>query len=387
MIGALHEPVPDVARIAVLRANALGDFIFAIPALEALRVAYPAAELVLLGAPWHARFLRGRPGPVDRVLVVPPAPGIREPEPDESSPKEPASAINAFLAAARAERFDIALQMHGGGANSNPLVADLGARVTAGLRAEDAAPLDRWIRYVYYQPEVMRYLEVAGLVGAVPVTVTPQVAVTVADLAEAHAVAGVPDRPRAALHPGATDTRRRWPPERFAAVADGLAAEGYEVVVTGTSAERELVERVQAAARVTVRPLVGVLSLGGLGGLYAECALVIANDTGPIHLAAAVGTPTVGIFWVGNLINCATPLRARHRPIVSWTVHCPVCGVDCSRDIYPARPGGGDCPHRDSFVTDVPVVEVLEAVADLAREPVAETADAVPSLVVEEPGR
>ncbi|HEX7746391.1 MAG TPA: glycosyltransferase family 9 protein [Micromonosporaceae bacterium] len=382
MIGALHEPVPDVARIAVLRANALGDFIFAIPALEALRVAYPAAELVLIGAPWHARWLQDRPGPVDRVLVVPPAPGIREQGPDE-----PASSMDDFLPAARAERFDIAVQMHGGGANSNPLVSELGARVTAGLRADDAPPLDRWIRYVYYQPEVIRYLEVAGLVGAVPVTVTPQVAVTVADLAEAHAVAGVPDRPRAALHPGATDTRRRWPPERFAAVADQLVADGYEVVVTGTPAERELVERVEAAARVPVRRLVGALSLGGLGGLYAECAVVIANDTGPIHLAAAVGTPTVGIFWVGNLINCATPLRARHRPIVSWTVHCPVCGVDCSRDIYPARPGSGNCPHRDSFVTDVPVVEVLEAVADLAREPVTATGDAVPSLVVDQPGR
>jgi ADP-heptose:LPS heptosyltransferase len=382
MIGTLREPVPDVQRIAVLRANALGDFIFAIPALEALRVAYPGAELVLLGAPWHDRWLRDRPGPVDRVLVVPPATGIRDPGPDE-----PPYSMDDFLTAARDERFDIAVQMHGGGANSNPLVARLGARVTVGLRAEDAPPLDRWMRYVVYQPEVFRYLEVAGLVGAVPVTATPQVAVTVADLAEAHAVAGSPDRPRAALHPGATDSRRRWPTERFAAVADRLVADGYEVVVTGTPAERELVEQVRAAARVPVRPLVGALSIGGLGGLYAECAVVVSNDTGPVHLAAAVGTPTVGIFWVGNVINCATPLRARHRPIVSWTIHCPVCGVDCTRDIYPHRPGTGDCGHRESFVTDVPVEEVLEAVADLGREPAVPALDAVPSLVVDEPSR
>jgi ADP-heptose:LPS heptosyltransferase len=382
MIGTLREPVPEVQRIAVLRANALGDFIFAIPALEALRVAYPAAELILIGAPWHARWLRDRPGPVDRVLVVPPAKGIRDACPDEVP-----SSMDDFLAAARDERFDIALQMHGGGANSNPIVAELGARVTAGLRSPDAPPLDRWMRYVVYQPEVFRYLEVAGLVGAVPVTATPQVAVTVADLAEAHAVAGAPDRPRAALHPGATDTRRRWPAERFAAVADRLVMDGYEVVMTATPAERELVGQVQAAARVPVRPLVGALSLGGLGGLYAECAVVVSNDTGPVHLAAAVGTPTVGIFWVGNVINCATPLRARHRPIVSWTIHCPVCGVDCTRDIYPHRPAAGDCGHRDSFVTDVPVEEVLEAVADLAREPAVPALDAAPSLVVDQASR
>jgi len=364
MIGGGLEPEPDVERIAVLRANALGDFIFAIPALDALRVTYPEAELVLVGAPWHARWLADRPGPVDRVLVVPPSRGIRESDPGESP-----GSMAEFLDAARREQFDLALQLHGGGANSNPVVAGLGARISAGLRADDAPPLDRWLRYVYYQPEVIRYLEVAALVGAQATTVAPYVAVTEADLAEARAVAGEPERPRVALHPGATDPRRRWPAERFAQVTDSLVADGYEVVVTGTPGERDLVAQVVSTARAPVRPLVGALSLGGLGGLYAGCTVVISNDTGPVHLAAAVGTPTVGIFWVGNLINCATPLRARHRPIGSWTIHCPVCGIDCSRDIYPARPGGAGCDHRDSFVTDVPVVEVLEAVADLVSNP------------------
>ncbi|HEX5598666.1 MAG TPA: glycosyltransferase family 9 protein [Micromonosporaceae bacterium] len=353
------RPESDVERIAVLRANGLGDFIFILPALRALRTAYPNAELVLLGAPWHARWLRDRPGTVDRVLVVPPAKGIRGADPGEA-----AGSMPEFLAAARRERFDLALQLHGGGANSNPVVAGLGARLTAGLRAEDAPPLDRWIRYVYYQPEVIRYLEVVGLVGAPVTPVAPYLEVTEADVAEARAVVGEPDRPRIALHPGATDSRRRWPPERFAEVADGLVANGYEVVVTGMPAEQDLVEQVVTTARQPVRPLVGELSLGGLAGLYAECAAVVANDTGPLHLAAAVGAPTVGIFWVGNLINSATPLRARHRPMISWTLHCPVCGVDCTRNLYPARPGG-DCSHRVSFVTDVPTVEVLEAVADL----------------------
>ena len=360
MIGRVRDLVDDVERIAVLRANALGDFIFVLPALEALRACYPDAELVLLGAPWHERLLRDRPGPVDRVLVVPPAPGIRTAGPDER-PED----MERFLARARRERFDLALQMHGGGANSNPLVAALGARVTAGLRAEGAPPLHRWLRYVYYQPEVVRYLEVAGLVGASPTGLVPRLAVTEADLAEARAVVGAPDRPRIALHPGASDPRRRWPPERFAEVADHLAGQGYEVVVTGTPDERDLVGRVVGAARAPVRSLVGSLSLGGLIGCYHDCRVVVANDTGPVHVAAAVGAPTVGIFWVGNLINCAVPLRARHRPIASWTIHCPECGTDCSRDIYPARAGAGTCPHRSSFVTDVPVVEVLEAVTDL----------------------
>jgi ADP-heptose:LPS heptosyltransferase len=360
VLGPVGERVPDVTRIAVLRANALGDFIFILPALESLRAAYPGAEIVLLGAPWHAKLWRDRPGPVDRVLVVPPAPGIRDPDPDE-----PPSTMDDFLAVGRKEGFDLAVQLHGGGANSNPIIAGLGARVTAGLRAADAPPLDRWIRYVYYQHEVIRYLEVVALVGAGATTITPALAVTDADRSEARAVLGEPTLPRVALHPGATDTRRRWPPERFGEVARALVGDGYEVLVTGTPAERETVDAVAEAAGVPVRPQVGTLGLGGLAACYEGCALVVSNDSGPVHLAAAVGTPTVGIYWIGNLINGATPLRARHRPIASWTTHCPVCGIDCTPGIYPHRPGHGDCPHRDSFVTDVPVVEVVEAAREL----------------------
>ncbi|MGC4804754.1 glycosyltransferase family 9 protein [Micromonospora sp. DT233] len=359
-LGPVDGLVPDVRRIAVLRANALGDLIFILPALAALRAAYPQAEIVLLGAPWHAEFWRDRPGPVDRVLVVPPAPGIRAAQPGEA---EPSTAD--FLAAARAERFDLALQLHGGGGNSNPLVTALGARVTAGLRAEGAPPLDRWTRYVYYQHEVLRYLEVVALVGAAATAILPTVAVTDADRAEARRVLGAPPGPRVALHPGATDERRRWPAERFAEVARALVGDGYEVLVTGTPAERDVVERVVAAAGVPLRPQVGTLGLGGLAACYADCALLISNDTGPLHLAAAVGAPTVGIYWIGNLINSGHPLRARHRPIASWTVRCPVCGIDCTPGIYPHRPGDGDCPHQESFVGDVPVIEVVEAAREL----------------------
>ncbi|MET8350623.1 MULTISPECIES: glycosyltransferase family 9 protein [unclassified Micromonospora] len=360
LLGPTAGRVPDVQRIAVLRANALGDFLFVLPALDALRAAYPEAEIVLLGAPWHAKLWRDRPGPVDRVLVVPPAPGIRTPEAGEAE-----SSMDDFLAAATGEGFDLAVQIHGGGANSNPLVSGLGARVTVGLRADDAPPLDRWIRYIYYQHEVIRYLEAVALVGAPATTIVPALAVTDADRAEADQVLGPPDRPRVALHPGASDTRRRWPAERFAEVARELHGDGFEVLVTGTPSEREVVDRVVAAAGVPVRPQVGTLSLGGLAGCYAGCALVVSNDTGPLHLAAAVGTPTVGVYWVGNLINTANPLRGRHRPICSWIVHCPVCGVDCTPGIYPHRPGDGECPHRDSFVSDVPTIEVLEAAREL----------------------
>jgi len=349
------EPVPNVRKIAVLRANGLGDYIVALPALEALRAAYPDAEIVLLGTAWHRAFLAGRPGPVDRVVLVPASRGVNGGEDAEEDP----AALDRFFAEIRRERFDLALQLHGGGRHSNPLVLRLGTRVTAGLRAPDAPPLDRWLPYVYFQHEVLRYLEVVGLVGAGAVTLQPRLAVTEADLAESYRVVPETAAPLVALHPGARDPARRWPPEKFALVGDALTAAGARVVVTGAEDERDVVAAVLDAMRAEAVDACGHLSLGGLAGLLARCRVVVANDTGPRHLAEAVGAATVGIFWCFNLVNFGPLTRARHRPFVSWQLICPMCGADRSQYT---------CPHHPSFVAGIPAEEVAAAALELLRE-------------------
>ena len=92
--------------------------------------------------------------------------------------------------------------------------------------------------------------------------------------------------------------------------------------------------------------------------------MVVANDSGPLHLARAVGTATVGLYWCGNAINAAPATRTRHRPLLSWTVHCPECGADCSTAGHPHRPGDG-CTHRPSFLDQIPVAEAWEEASDL----------------------
>ena len=352
--------VANARRIAVLRANAIGDLVVVLPALDALRAAYPEAEIVLLGKSWHAGFLAERPGPVDRVVVVPPSRGVRE-----DGGHEDALELERFFRAMRRERFDLALQLHGGGRYSNPFVRRLGAVLAAGLKAADAAPLDRWIPYVYYQPEILRFLEVVALVGAEPVGVQPRLAVTERDLAES--LAAVPDTAGrlVALHPGAHDPRRRWPAERFAAVGDALARAGARVLVTGGESEGDLVGAVVASMREPAEGLAGRLSLHGLAGLLSRCALVISNDTGPRHLAEALGTPTVGIYWCGNAINAGPVTRALHRPLLSWVVACPVCGASCTDGPPPARTAGTRCAHNPSFVEEVEVDDVLAHALDL----------------------
>ena len=299
MMRSRCERVLGVRKIAVLRANALGDFIFALPALEALRAAYPRAEIVLLAKKWHATFLEGRPGPVDRVVVVPPCEGVSE-EPATPSTRhslECSAELEQFFEAMAQERFDLAIQIHGGGRYSNPFLLRLGARMNVGLKTRDAVPLDRWVSYISYQPEILRYLEVVSLVGAAPIVLESRISVIEEDLLEAQSVVPESARPLVALHPGAGDPQRRWPTEKFAAVGDALAAVGAQIVVIGTTEEKQLVEAVVTNMKAGAQNLCGRLSLGGLAGLLSRCRVLISNDSGPLHLAAAVGTATVGIYW------------------------------------------------------------------------------------------
>jgi ADP-heptose:LPS heptosyltransferase len=95
--------------------------------------------------------------------------------------------------------------------------------------------------------------------------------------------------------------------------------------------------------------------------VLAAAQALVGNDTGPLHVADALGLRSIGIFWCGNLVNGGPLRRSRHRPMISWTVHCRRCGADCTRDHYPARTGGTACRHPVSFVDNVPVAEVVEA--------------------------
>ena len=353
MLPPTGPVVPGVERLVVLRSNGIGDFVVAVPALSALRAAYPHAEITYLGTAWHPDLLQGRPGPWDRVLVVPPYPGVRGD--DESTRDTPE--VADFLAGQRAERYDLAVQLHGGGGNSNPFLTALGARVTAGSRDAGAPPLDRWTPYVYYQHEVLRFLEVVGLVGAPPVQLEPRLEVTAADRARAADALGPVQGPLVAIHPGASDARRRWPPESFASVGQELAERGARVVLVGHGEDDErAAEAITARMSVPPLDLVGRLSMSAMVGVLERCRVVVGNDSGPRHLAGAVGTATVGVYWCGNLINAGPLTRARHRVGVSFRTTCPVCGAD---------QGHGRCEHDPSFVADVPVEEVLSAALDL----------------------
>jgi ADP-heptose:LPS heptosyltransferase len=357
--------LPDTRKIVVLVPHSVGDFVFTLPALHALRAAYPRAELTLVARAWHRKLLQGRPGPVERVLILPPCPGVGLP-PDAPHDRP---ALLAFLDGMRAERFDLAVQMFGGGRYSNPLVRGFGARLSVGPRADDAPALNRWVRYAVPNNRRLALLEVVALAGAHWPAVGNELEVTDADRREAYdALASAsgyrpgagfePAGPLAVLQPGSTDPRRRWPAESFAAVGDALERAGAVVAINGSAEEAPLVRTVIAHMRRPALDLAGKLSLAGLCGLLDGAALMVSNDTGPLHLGLAVGTPGVGIFWFTNLID-GTPLRQQLlHAALSLRLRCPVCGAENVRE---------RCPHDPSFVDDVPVAQVTSMATSLLR--------------------
>lgn len=348
--------VEGVRQIALLRANGLGDLVFTLPACDALRAAYPNAIITLLGAPWHAALFEERPGPIDRIEIVPVSRGVHG---DEQTPDDE-DALGPFFAEMRRRRFDLALQLHGGGRYSNPFVRRLGARLTVGMQDSGASGLDRPLPYAYWQNEIMRYLEVVSLVGAPPVTLEPSLPVTPHDRARSLEALPETGRPLVVVHPGASDPRRRWPAERFAAVADVLAARGADVAVVGAAGEHELTAKVRRHMSHPADDLGGRLTIGALVGLLSRARLFVGNDSGPLHLAGAVGTATVGIFWCGNMINGGPLTRLRHRAAVSWRIHCPICGTSIV---------DADCGHRPSLVADAPLEQVVKESLDLLDAP------------------
>ncbi len=301
---------------------------------------------MFLGRGWHASFLAGRPGPIDRVIVLPPTKGVSEPPEYRDDPIEQ----ERFFEAMRQEHFDLALQIHGGGRYSNPFLLNLGAKVTVGLKTPDAVPLDRWIPYIYFQSEILRYLEVVSLVGAPPNTLEPRLLLTAPDMNEAWQVVPEREKPLVALHPGAGDPQRRWPPEKFAAVGDALARANAHVVVTGTREEQALVEEVVRTMKAEAQNICERISLGG-------------------------GVATVGLYWCCNLYTAGMLTRACHCPHVSWQVVCPVCGID---RVFKT------CQHRPSFVANIPTHEVRDSALALfhttSSHPCFSSAGAFPSV-------
>lgn len=277
-------------RILVVRTDRLGDVILTLPMFPLLRRCFPDAHLAVLIRRYTAELLEGNPY-IDEVLRY-----------DRDGGLVPFREMCATL---RAQRFDAAIVVY-------PRLR------LAWLMFRSGIPVRIGTGYRYYSPlfnrkvfehrkdarrhEVefnVRLLEEIGC--TVPASWKPEFTIVIPDAVRASieglfASLGVASKDIVVLHPGSGGSAREWPLRNFGALAHRLADCGFAVLVTGTQAEEQKVRAVVSASGGTAMSVAGKCSLKQLAALLQRAKLFVANSTGPLHLAVAMGTPVVGLY-------------------------------------------------------------------------------------------
>ena len=298
-------------RIAVLRALVLGDMLCAVPALRSFRKAFPSAEITLVGLPWAPAFVERFGSYLNDFLELPGYPGLLEREPD-------VRAVPDFLREAQSRSFDLVVQLHGSGEVTNPLALLLGGGRTAGFYPDGGWCPDAEAFAVYPDrgPEPIRLLRLPEFIG-LPVD-GPQLEFPVHDEDRAELAKTAGDLGEyAVVHAGARLPSRRWSAAGFAAVGDALAERGLRVVLSGVEAEAPITAEVADAMSAPAVDLAGRTSLGGLGALLEHARLLVTNDTGVSHMAAALRVPSVVVFTASDPRRWAPLDGALHRVVTA----------------------------------------------------------------------
>jgi ADP-heptose:LPS heptosyltransferase len=293
----LVAPAPEVRevrRILCVKLWGIGNVVLLLPILRALRAHYPAARITFLTLEGNREILADEPS-LDEVRTL----SLR------SLPRFAASFLRAS-ARARREPADLFLDFEQFTRVSGLFGLLSGARQRVGLDT----PLQRrgglYTVRVPYDPtrHMSRVFSDVARAGGVPQFAYEPVPFAVGPAERERAaslVAGAraEGRPVVALHPGSGDNfiGRRWPAENFAALADRLAAEtGAAIFLTGSGDEAPLAAEVARRMRAGATDLSGRLTLRELGAFLEACDLFVGNDTGPVHVASAFGTPVAALY-------------------------------------------------------------------------------------------
>ncbi len=306
---------PPIHNIAVFRALQLGDMLCAIPAIRALRHAYPEAKITLLSLPWAASLLKRFPAYFDAFIHFPGYPGLPEQPFDET-------AWLQFREQVREQSFDLLLQMQGNGTVVNPMLQTLGARQLAGFHNNDSrmhSPL--FMEYPLHIPEIKRHLQLMQHLGIPEQGMQLEFPVLPSDRIETEQLLlPVYDKSYVVIHPGSRGAWRQWPPQYFAAIADYFTEQGYTIVLTGTKDEADITGEVIKCVHHPVIDLTGKTSLVAVGLLIRNAFMLVANCTGVSHIAAATETPSIIVSMDGEPERWG-PLNKDIHTTIDWTQH------------------------------------------------------------------
>ena len=335
-------------RILLLRLERIGDLLMALPAIADARAAAPNAQIDLVVGSWNVDVARSIAG-IDNVLVLD-APWLARGDAGAG----PAALVKAARGWRR-RQYDVALNFEPD-VRSNALMALAGAQWTAGYRsAGGGALLDQALDY---QPRAHTVDNAQRLVRTVlsepKVPARPRLDIPQQQQREAAALLVGRVRPLVAMHVAGGREVKQWDPVRFTTVAARLISDhGATIVLTGGPGDATLVHSVRGAL-----PPSHVVDASNLSNLLAaaavleRCDLMITGDTGPMHLAAAVGTPIVAVFGPSDPRRYG-PRGARDR-IVRVDLPC----APCNRiRLPPARCTG----HIPDCLDLIPADRVLQA--------------------------
>jgi len=346
-------------RILCVRLDSIGDVLMTTPAIRAVKASGIDREITLLTSPAGASVASLIPC-VDEVVVYD-APWLKA-----TNVRVTSAPDHAMIAMLRARQFDAAIIFTVFSQSALPaalacFLADIPLRL-AHSRENPYQLLTTWVPEpepaAGIRHEVERQLSLVDRIGCRVADTRLQLSVPEqarADIRSLLCELGVRDNePWFVLHPGASAASRRYPPDRFAIAARAVAdAQGGHVLVTGDGNESTLIDQVCAQIGDAAIGLAGKLDLASLAALIEASPLLITNNTGPAHIAAAVGTPVVDLYALTNPQH--TPWQVPSR-VLSHDVPCR----NCFKSVCPQ--GHNDCLRR------IAPFEVARAALDLLAE-------------------
>ncbi len=311
-----------IEKVVLVRASRIGDFICAVPAFKALRAALPSARIALIGLPF-VRDLCARLPSVDRFIPFGGFPGIAE------QFFKPARAVR-FFSRIQSEKYDCAVQMHGTGVFSNTYTLMLGARLSAGFIREGDSPgmLDAAFAMPGSGHEIQRLLAFTRFLGAPAVAEAPDFPLLDRDRAKADVLLADAAPPYIGVHLFARKPEKCWPDERFMEAARRLRAGYHGTVILLGGRDNSTAARI-VAGRIgpLCLDLTGMTSIGTLGAVIDRLAVLLTNDSGPAHIAYALGTPTVTIFGETDPERWGPPAHGPFR-VIKRVLPCAPCRED-----------------------------------------------------------
>jgi ADP-heptose:LPS heptosyltransferase len=284
----MKPPAKGQKKILVIKLSAVGDFVLAFPAFERIRAAHPGAHITLLTTPPFESLARSSPF-FDRVEI-------------DGRPSNPFAWLG-LVARLRREKYERVYDLQNSGRTSLIFQAlrpfpPQWSGVAAGASHRHRNP-DRMKMHALERQA--QQLEVAGIWPDAPTrplsASPPDISWILARSPAARPMTSTNPRPVVLLIPGSSAhrTEKRWPIEHYAKLAEILSAKGFDIVIIGSLQESNLAHAIQRKA-TRARDLTGRTDFAQIATLGARAALAIGNDTGPVHLIAAAGAPTIALF-------------------------------------------------------------------------------------------